>query len=116
MNVDGSGDKDNCGVSTRTPTWGWMIRHNVITGAGTGIYLGNSDGSDPFVGGLIEDNLVQDPIGYCMEIKYQLGRPSVPAPDVSVVDLTFRSERELWKENHKCLDARESWSAASQVY
>ncbi len=78
VNMDGSGDQDNCGISTKTPTWGWIIRHNVVTGAGTGLYLGNSDGTDPFVGGLIEDNLVQDPIGYCMEIKWQQPRPTVP--------------------------------------
>jgi len=30
------------------------------------------------VAGIIEDNLVENPIGYCMEIKFQLPRPSVP--------------------------------------
>ena len=62
-------------ISTKIPTWGWVIRRNRILGAGTGIYLGNSDGSSPFVAGIIEDNLIQDPIGYCMQIKYQLARP-----------------------------------------
>jgi hypothetical protein len=41
------------------------------------MYLGNSDGTDPFIGGLIENNLIEDPIGYCMEIKWQQPRPSV---------------------------------------
>jgi hypothetical protein len=41
-----------------TPTWGRIIRRNVIDGAGTGIYLGNSDGSAPFVAGIIENNLI----------------------------------------------------------
>jgi hypothetical protein len=31
------------GISTKTPTWGWTIRGNRIEGAGTGLYLGNSD-------------------------------------------------------------------------
>jgi hypothetical protein len=39
---------------------------------------GNSDGTDPFVAGVIEDNLVQDTTGYDMEIKFQLPRPPVP--------------------------------------
>jgi hypothetical protein len=35
------------------------------------MYLGNSDGSAPFVAGIIENNLVIDTIGYNIEIKYQ---------------------------------------------
>ena len=70
--------QQNDGISTKTPTWNWTIRGNKILGAGTGIYLGNSDGTDPFVAGVIENNLVQDPIGYDMEIKYQNPRPRVP--------------------------------------
>ncbi|APR82693.1 Hypothetical protein A7982_08042 [Minicystis rosea] len=64
------------GISTKTPTWGWVIRGNVIDGAGTGMYLGNSDGSYPFVGGLIEGNLIQNTIGYNAQIKYQNPWPS----------------------------------------
>ncbi len=64
------------GISTKTPTWGWVIRGNVIDGAGTGLYLGNSDGSDPFVDGLIEGNLIKNTIGYNAEIKYQKPWPS----------------------------------------
>ena len=55
-----------------------MIRGNEIVGAGTGLYLGNSDGSAPFVGGLIEHNLVVDTIGYNLQIKHQRPRPDVP--------------------------------------
>jgi hypothetical protein len=65
------------GISTKTPTWNWVIRRNAIVGAGTGIYLGDSDGSSPFVAGIIENNLVLNPLGYCMEIKYQLNRPAL---------------------------------------
>ena len=65
------------GISTKTPTWGWVIRRNVIHGAGTGIYLGDSDGSDAFIGGVIENNLIRNTIGYNMQIKHQTPRPTV---------------------------------------
>lgn len=85
----GSDPQQADGISTKTPTWGWIIRGNQINGVGTGLYLGNSDGSDPFVGGLIEDNLVENPVGYCMEIKFQNPRPSVSgmptAPTTTIV-------------------------------
>jgi hypothetical protein len=66
------------GISTKTPTWDWTIRRNIIRNCGTGLYLGNSNGADPFIRGVIEHNLVQDTIGYCMEIKYQKPRPELP--------------------------------------
>ncbi len=65
-------------ISTKCPAWGWVIRDNVIRAAGTGMYLGNSDGSDPFIGGLIENNLVTDTLGYNLQIKHQNGWPDVP--------------------------------------
>lgn len=71
------GAQQTDGISTKTPTWGWVIRRNKILGAGTGIYLGNSDGSSPFFAGIIEDNLIQDPTGYCLQIKYQSPRPAI---------------------------------------
>jgi len=70
-------------ISTKTPTWGWIIRGNEISGAGTGIYLGNSDGAQPFVAGLIENNFIENTIGYNMEIKWQHRRPAVPGMPVS---------------------------------
>ena len=76
--VGQNGSQQTDAISTKTPTWGWIIRGNTITGAGTGLYLGNSDGSDPFIGGLIENNLIQNTVGYNAEIKYQTPRPSVP--------------------------------------
>lgn len=66
------------GISTKTPTWDWTIRRNIIRDCGTGLYLGNSNGADPFIRGVIEHNLVENPIGYCMEIKYQKPRPELP--------------------------------------
>ncbi len=66
------------GISTKVPAWNWIIRRNSIIGAGTGMYLGNSNGDSPFIGGLIEYNLIRDPKGYCCQIKRQNPRASVP--------------------------------------
>jgi hypothetical protein len=65
-------------ISTKATAWDWVIRENVIVGAGTGIYLGDSDGSKPFVQGLIEYNLILDTLGYNIEIKQQVFRPDLP--------------------------------------
>lgn len=70
-------DQSIVGISTKCPTWGWVIRGNVILGAGTGLYLGDSDGRAPFVAGLIEHNVVRDTIGYNLQIKHQIGRPQL---------------------------------------
>jgi len=64
-------------ISTKTPTWGWVIRGNKIVGAGTGMYLGNSNGNEPFVAGIIENNLIADTMGYNIQIKWQNPRPDV---------------------------------------
>nr|WP_246490910.1 hypothetical protein [Chitinivorax tropicus] len=66
------------GISTKCPAWGWVIRNNRIVGAGTGMYLGNSDGRAPFVNGLIEENLIVGSLGYNLQIKHQAPRPSLP--------------------------------------
>jgi hypothetical protein len=65
------------GITTKTPTWSWVIRRNAILSAGTALYLGDSDGTAPFISGLIENNVVVDPIGYGMQIKYQIARPEL---------------------------------------
>jgi hypothetical protein len=59
------------GISTKSTAWNWVIRRNRIDSGGTGMYLGNSDGSAPFVNGVIENNLIVDTIGYNVEIKWQ---------------------------------------------
>jgi len=66
------------GISTKCTTWHWVIRNNVITGAGTGLYLGNSDGRHPFIAGLIEYNLITDTRGYNLQIKHQQPHSSFP--------------------------------------
>jgi len=77
------------GISTKIPTWGWIVRGNRILGAGTGMYLGNSNGQEPFVAGIIENNLIYDAEGYCMQIKHQFSRPSIAgmptSPQVTII-------------------------------
>src|SRR5690606_30552814 len=70
------------GISTKIVTWDWVIRKNVIDGAGTGLYLGNSDGTRAFIGGLIEGNLFRKTLGYNAQIKYQLHRQQADVPEV----------------------------------
>ena len=64
-------NQQTVGISTKCPAWNWVIRGNTIIGAGTGMYLGDSDGSAPFVAGVIERNLIVDTIGYNLQIKHQ---------------------------------------------
>lgn len=66
------------GISTKSPAWRWTIRGNRIIEAGTGLYLGNSDGTQPFIAGVIEGNLILNSIGYNMQIKHQLPYGSQP--------------------------------------
>jgi hypothetical protein len=74
---DHDGSQQTVAISTKAPTWGWIIRRNRITSPGTGMYLGNSDGTSPFIEGLIENNLIENAVGYCMQIKWQAPWPSV---------------------------------------
>lgn len=88
------GDQQIVGISTKSPASDWVIRGNRIEGAGTGLYLGNSDGAQPFVRGLIEYNTVLDPIGYAMQIKHQNARPAgMPTGDTIVRHNVFAKTR-----------------------
>lgn len=86
-------EQQTVGISTKCPAWNWVIRRNLILGApgdppaGTGIYLGNSNGAAEFVHSLIEYNLIADTIGYAMQIKHQNGRPhaDMPVPGRTVI-------------------------------
>jgi hypothetical protein len=77
--IHGVGDNQQVvGISTNGgSTWNWTIRNCTILSAGTGMYLGNPNGINPFVAGLIEHNLIRDTIGYNIEIKHQGSRPSI---------------------------------------
>ena len=70
--------QQSVGISTKCPAWDWVVRNNRIEGVGTGMYFGNSDGSAPFVGGLIEGNRILDTLGYNLQVKHQLSRPAIP--------------------------------------
>lgn len=63
------------GISTKCAAWGWTVRGNVIVGAGTGMYFGNSDGTRPFFASVVESNTIVNPRGYALQIKHQLDRP-----------------------------------------
>jgi hypothetical protein len=79
LHIRGHGNnQQTVGISTKCPAWNWVIREVTILGAGTGMYLGDADGSAPFVAGLIERNLVVDTIGYNLQIKHQVSRPAIP--------------------------------------
>ncbi len=79
-NIVGHGyDQSQVAISTKAPAWNWVIRRNTIVAAGTGAYLGDSDGTEPFIGGLIEYNVFLDSRGYNMQIKHQNPRdPGIP--------------------------------------
>jgi MYXO-CTERM domain-containing protein len=86
--VGQNASQQTVGISTKTPTFGWIIRRNVIDGAGTGLYLGNSNYEEPFTGGVIEYNLIKDTIGYDMQIKNQNpwpDHPALPAGDAKTI-------------------------------
>lgn len=82
---DYAASQQNAGISTKCPTFGWIIRDTRITRAGTGMYLGDSDGSDPFVAGLIEGNHVSRTRGYNLQIKHQTSRAPGLAPRYDTV-------------------------------
>jgi hypothetical protein len=81
-------DQQQNGISSKGTVWDISIIGNIIDGSGTGLYLGNSDGSAPFIGGLIEKNVVLNTIGYNMEIKHQLARnesPEIPSNAKTII-------------------------------
>lgn len=82
--------QSNIAISTKCPAWNWVIRRNLIVGAGTGLYLGNSDTSAPFLSGLIERNMVVGTVGYAMQIKHQNERPIVAGMPVAASETVIR--------------------------
>jgi hypothetical protein len=103
---DGGGtSQQTVGVSTKIVSWNWIIRDNVIDGAGTGMYLGNSDGTEAFIGGLIEGNLYRHTLGYNMEIKQQIDRQQSDVPQVPTdVRTTIIRNNVFLKENNPSPD------------
>jgi len=81
------GSQQTVGISTKSTAWNWVVRGNTIDQPGTGMYFGNSDGSQPFIAGVIENNLVLYPEGYAIQVKHQLpySNPEAPAGPSSTI-------------------------------
>jgi len=73
---DHAASQQSVGISTKCPAFGWVVKGNRIERVGTGMYFGDSDGSDPFMSGVIEGNRVSETLGYNLQIKHQKTRPS----------------------------------------
>ena len=73
---DHAASQQNVGISTKCPAFGWVVKGNRIERVGTGMYFGDSDGSDAFVGGVIEGNRIAATLGYNLQIKHQKIRPA----------------------------------------
>ncbi|MGA9164541.1 MAG: hypothetical protein WBZ31_08765, partial [Thiobacillus sp.] len=71
---DHAASQQNVGISTKCPAFGWVVKGNRIERVGTGMYFGDSDGSDAFVGGIIEGNRIAATLGYNLQIKHQKSR------------------------------------------
>ncbi len=90
---DHGNGQQTVGISTKCPSWNWVVRRNRIregatSSAGTGMYFGNSDGEEEFVHSLIEYNYVENTVGYNAQIKHQNGRNvgiGVPASGTTVI-------------------------------
>jgi hypothetical protein len=82
---DNAATNQQNGISSFATGWDWIIKRNLIERTGTGIYLGNSNGADPFIRGTIEGNVIRSTRGYSMQIKHQRPRPRHPGmpPDGS---------------------------------
>jgi hypothetical protein len=92
-------DQQIVGISVQCPAWNWAIRENMIVGAGTGMYLGSSDGRKPFVQGVIEGNAVLDTIGYDLQVKHQVQRPNLPGMPVSAGSTSIRGN--VFSKGHR---------------
>lgn len=93
---DHDASQQNVGISTKCPALGWVVRNNRIERVGTGMYFGDSDGSDPFVGGLIEANHVSHTLGYNLQIKHQKTRsPDIAARYDTVIRYNVFSKQDV---------------------
>lgn len=86
------------GISTKCHAWNWIIRKNRIVGAGTGMYLGNSNGDRPFVNGIIENNFISNTLGYNIEIKHQSDTVRSKFPGTAVNGKTIIRNNVFCKE------------------
>lgn len=94
LSIRGCSDaRGTVGISTnQAAVWDWVIRGNTITDCGTGMYLGNSDGNQQFLRGIIENNLIYDTLGYNIEIKHQNPLPTnVPGLPLTTTKTIIRN-------------------------
>jgi hypothetical protein len=101
---DYAASQQNVGISTKCPAFGWVVKGNRIERVGTGMYFGNSDGTDPFVNGLIEANQVTETLGYNLQIKHQINR-STDQPELGRQHETVIRDNIFSKENAVVSDA-----------
>jgi hypothetical protein len=100
LRIEGHGlSQQQVAISSKCPAWDWVIRGNLIRGAGTGMYLGDSDGNAPFVRGLIEGNVVEGTLGYNLQVKHQVAWPEEvpeagPGQEVTVIRYNLFSKAE----------------------
>ena len=85
------GQQSDSAISTEVPTYGWIIRDNVFAGVGIGLSLGLSDGSEPFVDGLIDRNLFEDTIGQAILIPFQAPWPTAAGLPVDPTNTIIRN-------------------------
>ena len=86
-------DQQTVAISTKCPSWDWIVRRNTLVEPGTGMYFGNSNGAAPFVGGLIEGNTIVNPRGYAMQIKHQHRRPALEGLPVAPANTVIRANQ-----------------------
>lgn len=79
------------GISSKCPAWNWVVRGNLIIGAGTGMYFGEDNGTAPFIAGLIENNVIVNTIGYNLQIKHQKPRPQLEGMPTGVSQTIVRN-------------------------
>ncbi|MCP4902379.1 MAG: hypothetical protein GY906_35880 [bacterium] len=90
LQIDGysTGSVYPVAISTKSVAYNWVIRKNRIVGAGTGLYLGNSNGERDFSNSLIEHNVILNTRGYNGQIKHQHARSTdlgAPATGITVI-------------------------------
>ena len=78
----GKTSQQTVGINTKIVSWDWVVRGNVIDGAGTGMYLGDSDGTRGFFGGVIEGNVFRQVLGCDLLVKHQIDRGQAHVPNV----------------------------------
>jgi hypothetical protein len=67
--VGHAGSVRTAGISTNGVASNWTIRHNTIVSTATGMQFKNAEGSESFVAGVIENNVLVDTRGRSMDLQ-----------------------------------------------